>query len=107
MRGSTPGELVDRARPILLQQSRQGAVREQLPVGLAARAIIRLIVGVPNALYGRTTDRAWLTELAVHSHLFAEGSDFGWKVALRLLAQPVRPLDQRFTCGFEESSYLL
>src|SRR2546423_10505193 len=104
---STPGELVDRARPILFEKTREGAVSEQPPIGLAARTIVRLVVGVSNALHGRTTDRAWLTELAVYGHLFAEGSDFGWKLALRFLAQPVRPLDERFTRGFEETFYLL
>src|SRR2546423_7970439 len=71
-----PGQLVDRLGPILLQQSRQRAIGEQLSVRLTARTIIGLVVGVANALHRRTADGAWLTKLSVDRHLVAECGDF-------------------------------
>src|SRR5262249_1022739 len=67
--------LLERARPIRLQQSRQRAVREQTAVGLAAGAVIGLVVGVDDALHRRAADRTRLAEAAMHGHLRTERGD--------------------------------
>src|SRR5580658_2673555 len=43
-------QLIERARPILAQQPRQRAVRQQFPARLTRGAVIRLIRGVTDAL---------------------------------------------------------
>src|SRR6185503_11504730 len=66
-------ELVDRARPALLQQPRQRAVGEDPSAGLAARAVVGFILRVDDALNRRAADRAGLAVAPVHRHLLAEG----------------------------------
>src|SRR5678810_509334 len=44
-------ELLETLRPVLLEQPRQRAVGEQAAFGLAGRAVVRLVVGVDDALH--------------------------------------------------------
>src|SRR5688572_23564133 len=65
-------ELLERSRPILLEESRHRAVGEQTTICLTALAIVRLVVRVPNALHRCAADRTWLLESSVHSHPVAK-----------------------------------
>src|ERR1700761_4890215 len=64
---------VDGLGPIVLEQTRERAIREQAPAGLAARAVVRLVVSVANALHQRPTDGARLAETAMHRHFGTKG----------------------------------
>src|SRR3954468_3673145 len=81
-----PGELVDRARPILLQQPREGAIREEFSVGLASSTIVGLVVCISNSLNWRATHRAGLSVFPVNRHLVAERRDLRGKIAFRFFA---------------------
>src|ERR1700761_8732941 len=65
-------DLVERARPVRTEQSRQPAIGEQLAAGLALCAVIRLVVGVADALHRLPTARTRLAIAAVHRHLPAK-----------------------------------
>src|SRR5207253_5402166 len=60
--------LIERARPILLQDPRQGAVREQPAARLAGGTVIHLVFGVADTLHRRSVHGARLAEPAVHGH---------------------------------------
>ena len=59
-----------------MQQPRERPVREQLPSGLAAGAVVRLVLGVDDVLDGRAAVGAGLAVAAVDGHLGTEGGDF-------------------------------
>src|ERR1700723_3467578 len=92
-------ELIERARPVRAEQSRQSAIGEELAPGLATRAVIRLVVGVADALHRIVTARAGFAIAAVHRHLLAKGGDFLGEAAGGLADQPVGPLPQRIQRG--------
>src|SRR5687768_613066 len=92
--GTTRLELLDRSRPVSLQESRQGAVGQDLAAGLAARAVVGLVVGVPNALHPRSADRARFLISAMHGHLRAECRHLFRKAITRLGAKSIGPLNQ-------------
>src|SRR3989442_12868698 len=85
-------ELVDRSRPARFQEARQGAIGEDRACGLTARAIVRFVFGVDDALHGCAADRAWLSEFAVHRHLRTERRHPGRKILTGFGAQANRPL---------------
>src|SRR5579872_5576132 len=96
-----PGlELFDRARPVILEEPRERAIREHAPTGLAARAVVGLILGIADTLHGRAADRAGLAEAAVNGHLRAKRSDFLRELITRLRPQSCCPFDQYLPCGF-------
>src|SRR5690606_4631578 len=68
-------ELVEGLGPALLQQARERAIGQELAAGLAAGAVVGLVLRVDDALHGRTADRAGLLVLAVHGHLRADRGD--------------------------------
>src|ERR1700689_5517845 len=68
-------QLVKSARPILPQQPRQRAVRQQFPARLAGGAVIRLIRGVADALHFGAAARAWLAVTPMDGHAVAERRD--------------------------------
>src|SRR5438128_1708777 len=84
------------ARPIVLEQARQRTVGENLAPGLAARAVVRLIVGVDDALNRRSADRTRLAESAMRCHLGPEGGHFLRKAGAYVLAQALGPVAERF-----------
>src|SRR2546423_3502892 len=45
-------QLVDRLRPVAMQQPRQGPIRQQASSGLATGTVIRLILCVDDTLHG-------------------------------------------------------
>src|SRR5512134_1696961 len=51
-------DVVDRLGPVVLEQARERPVREQLPPGLAARAVVARVLGVDDPLDRRPADRA-------------------------------------------------
>ena len=53
---------------LLLSRRESAAVGEQLAAGLAARAVVGLVVGVDDALHRRAAVGAGLAEAAVHRH---------------------------------------
>src|SRR3954462_1108857 len=99
-----PGQLVDRSRPILFQQSRQRAIGEQLAIGLTTRAVVGLVVGVADPLHRSSTDGTRLPELSVNGHLFAKRSHFRREVISGLLAQSLGPLDEYLLRRLEQRS---
>src|SRR5258708_21126791 len=68
-------QVVDRLRPVAVQQPRKRPVGEELAAGLAAGAVVRLILGIDDALHRRAADRAGLAGAPVHGHAFAKGRD--------------------------------
>src|SRR5688572_32841435 len=85
-------ELLERARPVLLEQPRQRPIGEQLAAGLAHRAVVRLVLGVDDTLHRRPAHRARLAELAVHRHLGPERGDLVGEAVADLGAEPRGPL---------------
>src|SRR5262249_3485888 len=53
-------ELLERLRPVRLEELREGAVREELALGLALRAVVRLVVAADDSLHGRAAVGAGL-----------------------------------------------
>ena len=91
------------ARPIIFEKSRERAVGENATLGLAARAIVGLVVGVADALNGGAADRAGLTEAAVDGHARTERSDLLRKTIAGLGPEPLDPFDEDLTRGRVES----
>src|SRR5690242_18897198 len=65
-------QLLERPWPALLQQAGERTIRKDLAAGLAARAVVRLVLGEDDALHRRAANRAGLAEAAVHRHAFAK-----------------------------------
>src|SRR5205085_859590 len=103
---SAPRQFVDRLRPILFEQARQRAVDEQLTVGLAARTIVGLVVGVADALDGRAADGARFSKFSVHGHLIAERGDLRREIAGRLRSQTIGAFDEHSARRVEKASNL-
>src|SRR5712664_2530672 len=99
-------ELVDRARPARLEQARERAVGEDLAAGLAARAVVGLVVRVDDTLDRRAAHRAGFAKSSVHRHDLAKGGDFLRKIRARLLAQPLGPSGERCPRRIAESLHL-
>src|SRR2546423_8592961 len=100
-------ELLDRARPILLQQPRQRAIGEQPPFRLTTRAVVRFVVAVANALHRRRAGGAGLPEFSMHRHLVVKGGDLLGKAVADVRTQSCRPLDERLTCSVIETRDLI
>src|SRR5215510_8179672 len=69
-------EFLDRSRPVVLQKPRHRAIRQHLPLRLAARAVVRFVFRIDDALHARAADRAWLAEAAMYGHIGPESSHF-------------------------------
>ena len=82
-------------RPVALEKPRQRSVGEELPAGLASRAVVAFVVGVDNPLHRRTADRAWLFEASVDRHRFAERRHLFWEPPAGLSTQSINPFQQR------------
>jgi len=77
--------------PILLQQPGERSIRQHPSTGLAARAVIGLIVRITYALHRRVTDGAWQAGAAVHGHIRAKRRDVLGEGPLGMPAQPLGP----------------
>src|SRR5258708_13217589 len=65
-------QLLDRPRPIVFEQPRQGAVGQQLPPVLTRRTVVRLILRIHDALHTAPAYRTRLVVPAVDRHAVAE-----------------------------------
>src|SRR5205085_5894824 len=66
-------ELVQRSRPVLFQQPRQRAVREQPSARLAIRAVVGFICRIDDALDRCAAVGTRLPVTTVNRHAFAKG----------------------------------
>lgn len=80
--------------PVLLQQARHGPIGEEPSIGLAGRAIVGLVLRVPDPLDGRAADGAGQSEPAVDGHLRPEGGDPLGKGVAHLPPEPIGPLGE-------------
>src|SRR4051812_37453213 len=81
-------------RPILFEKLRKGAVGKQFASSLAARTVIRFIIGISDALNSGATVRTWLAKPAMHRHSVSKcGHPFRKSVA-RDSPQLVSPVEQ-------------
>src|SRR5258708_6643231 len=80
--------------PILFEQQRERAIRQELAARLAVRTIIRLVVGVTDALDLSTAFRARLAEFSMHCHLRAKRSHVSGKPVASFLPQNFDPVRQ-------------
>ena len=100
-------QLLQRPRPILPQQPRQTPIRQHPPARLASRAVIRLVVRVPNALNFLPASRTSQSIPPMHRHVPAKRSYLLRKTIPRLAAQPVRPQRERIAGSVKQPRPLL
>jgi len=96
-------ELVEGAGPVGAEETREAAVREDLSVGLALRAVVGFVVGVADSLDGCAAGWAGLSEAAVHGHVFAEGGDFFGEGCGGFGVEAGYPKTKRVASGGEEA----
>ena len=96
-------QLVEGAGPICAEEPGQASVCEDLSPGLALGAVVRLVVGVADALYELATGWAWLPEATVDGHVVAEGGDFFGKVLAGFRVETVDPELKCVAGGGEEA----
>jgi hypothetical protein len=84
-------QLVESAGPVCFEEAGQASVCEDLSAGLALGAVVGLVVGVADALYGLAAGWAGLSEAAVDGHVAAEGGDLLGKVSGGLRVEAVDP----------------
>src|SRR3972149_2959018 len=87
-------ELFQTLRPVFPQQARGRAVREELSAGLAARAVVRLVLGVGDPLDGSRAHGTGVPVPAVDRHFRPESGYLLREVVARVPAQLIGPLDQ-------------
>lgn len=95
-------ELLERTRPVLLQQAGEGAVGEKPSAGLTGRAVVGLVSGIDDSLDRRAAHGTGLAMAPVHGHLVVERSDPFGELLSRLAPQPVGPVDQGSPDGLVE-----
>src|SRR5581483_3182645 len=84
-------ELVERARPVLMEQARERAIGEQPSRGLAGRTVVGFVVSVADPLNRRAADRTGRAIATMNRHRGSKGRHvFGESVA-GLGAQPRDP----------------
>src|SRR6478672_612393 len=88
-------QLVDGSRPVLLEEPGQCAIGKEPASGLAARAVVRLVRRVPNALHRRSARGTGEPEAPVDRHLLVEGSHFLGEAVTDCRAQAPGPFAQR------------
>src|SRR5579872_3024712 len=101
-------ELLERLRPVGLEELRERAVGEELPAGLAPRAVVRLVVAADDPLDRRAARGAGLLVPQMDREALAGGRDALVREALaRLAAQARRPFLEDILRGLEERLRLL
>src|SRR5207247_9328977 len=65
-------QLLQRLRPVLMQETRERTVREEAAARLTARAVVGLVVRVNDPLHGRAAVGTRLAVAAVHRHVGTE-----------------------------------
>src|SRR6266404_2056363 len=95
-RGTHFFKFLERARPILPQQTAERAIGKQLSAGLATRAIICLVRRVTNPLDLRAATRAGLPVTSMYGHPLAKRGDLFGKFRARFSAQFPGPVAKGF-----------
>src|SRR6266545_716797 len=97
-RGSSCAQLglpfLEGPRPIVLEQPRQGSVREHTAPRLAGGAVVRLVFRVADPLDGRAAHGAGASVPPVHGHPLAKRGDLFGELETYLGAQPLDPTEQ-------------
>ena len=104
---SRDSQLINRLRPIAMQQARESPVGKQPPSGLAAGAVVRLVLGVDDVLYGGAAVGAWFAVAAVDGEVGAERGDFLGESIDSLGAESLGPFEQRAARGVVEAGHLV
>src|SRR5581483_10513431 len=99
-------EFVERFWPIALEQSRQAAIGEKLSTGLTARAIVRFVIGIADALHGLPATRTGLPEASVYGHLFPKRRHTLREMIGRSGPKTIDPRPQRRLRRFKETNPL-
>ena len=87
---------------LCLSRRDSDAVGEHAAAGLAARAVVGLVLGVDDALHGRPAHGTRLAVAAMHGHAFAKRSHFLGETRRLLGPQAVCPLVQhRLRCPIQ------
>src|SRR5262245_40098434 len=92
LRGAQLLKFFRRLRPVLVEQERQRAIRQELAASLAVRTVVRLVVGVTDALDPSTARWARLVEFSMHRHLRTKCGDVLGETIARLLPQSFDPV---------------
>src|SRR5580765_829336 len=87
-------QLLQRFRPVLAEEPRHRPIGQEPPAGLTPRAVVRLVLGVDDALDGGAADGAGLAETAVDGHAFSPRGYLLRELACRFGRQAVAPADQ-------------
>src|SRR5690606_32111850 len=94
-RGLTAFQLLERARPVLPQQLREGAIMQEAPAGLAAGAVVGLVLAVDDSLDGGATMGARLAVPPVYLHPRVERGDLLWKAVARFGGEQLGPFPEQ------------
>ena len=100
-------QLLHRPRPILPQQPRQTPIRQHPPARLASRAIIRLILRIPNPLNFLPASRTGQPIPPMHRHILAKRRHLLRKSIPSLGAQPLDPHRQHIARSRKQPHPLL
>src|SRR5579884_706332 len=95
-------QFVEGAGPVCAEQAGEAAVGEDAAAGLATSAVVRLIVGVADALHLLATAWTGLAVAAMDGHTFAEGGYLLRELPACLRAQAIDPETQRAARGLEQ-----
>src|SRR5262245_25010229 len=99
--------LFERARPIGAEKARERAIGQQSSAGLAAGAVVGLVLGIHDALHRRSTHGTGLLVTAVHRHLGAKGGHALGKIRPALRAQTLGPLHEHGARSLTKTGDLL
>src|SRR6516162_8508617 len=102
-----PFHLLERARPVSAQQARQCTVGEEPPTGLAARAVVCLVVRVGNPRDRRPASRARFSVPSVDRHAFVKGGHFLGEAFAGFAPKTLGPFEQRPPRRVEEPLHLI
>ena len=105
--GSPALHLLERTRPVLLEESREGAVGQDAAAILTLRAVVRLVRTAHDALYRRLAVRTRLAKLPVHGHAGMKSGHLVREAVAHFGSQALRPLAERRTRRVEERRHLL
>src|ERR1041385_8245065 len=89
-------EIVDRLRPVVVEEAGERAVGEEFAAGLAAGAVVGLVFGVDDVLHGRAAVGARFAVAAVDRHAGAKGGHLFGEGVAGVFAEAIDPVAE---CG--------
>src|SRR6185437_15837380 len=95
-------QLLQRARPVGPQQTREAAIGEHFATGLTSRAVIRFVIRVPNAQHRLAANRTRKLVTPMHRHFGTERSDLFGELLRGFLAKALHPASKRLMRGVVE-----